>query len=434
MLLKNKRGVHGPIVLLVTIAFILIATLTVAILVTQTRDFAEESYSITNEVRQKVLSGVEFVEVIGLDGRDGELNTLEMLVKLLPDSEGFELSSMSILLKTQKLESVLAYASGVDYANNASGYYTYRVQDINLSNVSTTNLDFSITSLDVTGYNLETFAGLDFDGDGSVDTVSVCNGAANGCAAYGVGTHLVFDLSSLGSPVFAELINNDGTPIDISGATAVPVFMNITAIPIGSRSSPYGFVSIFGTTGDDNSIGLNGENVTIYNMPIQLDEDFDGDTFPDYLALNDTNVFFFLSNSTEPISIELGDNVNSSPSTYAVNEKLTLDSEDLATITIYGTSTTDDQLDDGVEFKITPTNLGVGTYAMKFLKRGNDPIAGFLTHGDVIKVYSELPNSVTVNDIIEVSIISEKGATSPKSIFIGHTIPSSERISLYPKV
>jgi archaeal flagellin FlaB len=224
---RLKKAEMGVGTLIIFIAMLLVAAVAAGVLIQTAGTLQERALATGQQARGQISTNARVIEVSGSDGRGGNLTDFQEIVKLSPGSDPIKLDQIIFTFNTKDLTSTLKYKgeNGVCEKGNIDGYNTWNVEEIN-----------DPVGNDTDNYTLEE----DLDDDGADDTVNV--DAADGAI-------LTFHLSSAGD------INI--TIDDISGATAVPVDMNVNNIAIANASQTFGYVTITGITSNDFTIDGN---------------------------------------------------------------------------------------------------------------------------------------------------------------------------------
>lgn len=217
-----KKGEMGVGTLIVFIAMLLVAAVAAGVLLQTAGSLQEQSLSTGQQATSQISTNAETVEVSGTDGRDGELNDFNQLMKLSPGSDEIKLEQVIFTMNTKDKTSTLKYrgVNGVCRNNNSTGYNT-RQEEVIASDLT---------------YAWYTFAeDIDYDG---IYTDRVRIAFAN--------DSLEFDMSA------SDPINFSIT--DISDASGTPVGFNVEKQNINPNNVTYGKVQINGTTDTNGTL------------------------------------------------------------------------------------------------------------------------------------------------------------------------------------
>ncbi|MBT3408926.1 hypothetical protein HN415_09700 [Candidatus Woesearchaeota archaeon] len=227
-----KKAEMGVGTLIIFIAMLLVAAVAAGVLLQTAGSLQEKSLATGKQATGQIATNAETVEVSATDGRDGNLNDFNQIMKLSPGSDEIKLSQIIFSFNTKDSTSTLKYRGTTGTCiNNATSGYTTRLND----EIST----------DVNNNSWYTFTeDIDYDGDFN-DRMRV---AADGNA-------LEFDLTS-----FASYYNFTITDISDASTTSVP--LNVAKQDIHPTNTTYGKIMISGTT-DTNDTVL-ADMITIY--------------------------------------------------------------------------------------------------------------------------------------------------------------------------
>lgn len=121
----GKRGATGVALLLIVIAFLLVAAIGAGVLISTNNKFQQDSLSTASAARRQVTTGVKLIDASGTDGLDGELEHMRFIVKLNPGAEPISLNGTTIYVNTHNETTRLLYRRGGECQRSvANGYYT----------------------------------------------------------------------------------------------------------------------------------------------------------------------------------------------------------------------------------------------------------------------------------------------------------------------
>lgn len=420
---NTKKGIHGISVLFFFLAVLLISVGIAAVLLTTTDKLVGDATKQYNHVSGNY-KAINVIEVAGLDARDEDLELITVDISLVDHSAPMHFSDLTLSLGEPDAQTFLRYREGGEAVNNNSGYNTWSPQEFGQLAYSEGVLDLTMDIISAVGtYTLP----LDLDGDGlATDTVIICD-VANGCPAPYDGKYLVFDLSGTPDVHYAPLLNQNGTLADVNAGTTLDVVRS----PIDGG---YGYITLQGATVFPNEID-SGVDVTLYLRGEQLEEDLDDDGLNDYFSLNATYVIIYLSSLyPDGIDVPLGVDLSAAPVALNINEQIiTPDGDYLGRITIQGTTQTPDEIDEDVDFTITPYRLGEGYYVAEYLRRGSSPQDGFIVPGDLVRFYAQTYRDLVVDEIFTIQFIYHNLESVPKQVYTFNTMPYAERFVLFPR-
>lgn len=221
-----KNAEMGVGTLIIFIAMLLVAAVAAGVLIQTAGSLQEKSLATGQQAENQIATNAETIEVSATDGRNGNLTDFSQLMKLSPGSAQIKLDQVIFTFNTKDKTATVKYrgAGSVCEKQNRDGYNTWNIETI------TENVD------NTANYTLAE----DLDDDEVNDLVTVGPTVA-------FETYLYFTLSEAG------LINVSlGT--DISGATALPVAVDISDVPISNGSQTFAYVTVQGTTDTDDTI------------------------------------------------------------------------------------------------------------------------------------------------------------------------------------
>ncbi len=163
-----------------------------------------------------------------------------------------------------------------------------------------------------------------------------------------------------------------------------------------------------------------------------LENDYDDDGVDDsVIVANETTLSFNIS-SYGIINVTIPDisEASVSPVEIDVEEELSND-ERLGTVTITGETSTNNTLDDGVEFEVRPYRYGEGYFSVVYEQVGTNHVLGNLQRGDIIRLCYEAPGEVTEDQHVRLNFIPKIG-TPTLTEFVTPDVISTQRVYLYP--
>lgn len=163
-----------------------------------------------------------------------------------------------------------------------------------------------------------------------------------------------------------------------------------------------------------------------------LEEDYNDDGLDDSLCMISSQGYLWLNwsdgtNYTTTINCSAGENDITGTYTISGSDEISSIAASGKCANVYNNNT----LWANVSFNITPKKEGQGYFAVEYLQRGANPIAGNLQRGDVIKLCFEAPRNIGEDENIRINFIPKIG-TPTLTEFITPEVISTERVYLYP--
>ncbi|MGM5481957.1 MAG: hypothetical protein ACQESF_00700 [Nanobdellota archaeon] len=120
----GKTGATGIGILIVLLAFLLVAAVAASVLILNSGELQKDSISTASSARKQVTTGVDLVDLSARDARDGTIEDFRYLVKLNPGAEPIDLEKVILYVNTHNETLRLTYREGVCQGDPANGYYT----------------------------------------------------------------------------------------------------------------------------------------------------------------------------------------------------------------------------------------------------------------------------------------------------------------------
>lgn len=425
---NHKKGIHGIGILLIFIALLLISVTAAGFLIYRSNQLAQDGHKTFNKINNN-FKEFQIVEVAGTDARTQLLTTITIDAKLGGNSVPLDMTKLSISLEEDDSRSILSYRnSDAPLENSNQGYITWADQEFGELNYTQNSINTIILPVvDDVPHTLS----RDLDGDGADETIEICDddGVSVSCPASYEGTHLVVVFSN-GGQAYAALQNQDTTLVNVSTGTQV---LDVLKSPITDGTTTYGYISLSGTT---PAIGYELDSniaITVYSLGYLLQTDLDDDGQNDYLGLNATHVSFDLSSQTSDLVYALGQDLSGGSVTLDVQEPISSGSTRYATLTMQGTTSAANTIDESVTVFLEPYHSGKGYFVFEHLIRDKDSINGYMVPGDVVRFYVESYHGVTTDDIIDIKIFYADADARGKKVYSGNTFPNINRVVLWPK-
>lgn len=419
----HKKGSKGIGVLFLFIALLLIAVGVSALIIHNSQELAEHGKK-NLEKTEGQFKHMQVIEVAGYDGRDQVLTTLTVDAKLAMNSKPIDLRELSISVGEEDYRSMLAYRGyGAPIEESNDGYNTWTDQEF--GELEYTTVAFNPMPRITAGspYDLP----LDLDGDGSTDTIIICD--SGNCPAEYDGTHLKFALSSAGV-AYAELRNDNGS---LAHVDSTPFTLDVTNSPIigAQNGKTYGTISVSGSNTFAYEIDATF-NVTLNSNGYELDADVDDDGESDYMGLNATHVIFTVSSHDDPLAYPLGVDLSTAPQTLDVDQKVTNENR-YGTITMQGETTTPNVIESDVDVQFDPYHNGQGYYVAEHLIRADESSRDYyMLPGDVVRFHVEAYRNISTDEIIKIRYFYHNLESPPKDVYVGNAFPNKRKVNLYP--
>ncbi|MFP4523864.1 MAG: archaellin/type IV pilin N-terminal domain-containing protein [Candidatus Woesearchaeota archaeon] len=229
MAFHNKKGIMGIGTLIIFIATILVAAVAAAVLISTSNVLQQRSLLVGQESRKSITDAVDVVSILAAsDSSKEEFNNYEILVRLSPGSDPLQMRKFNM----QYIAPNFDKAADLLYDDNET------VVELGSAIDTTTN---------VTTY--------DMDGDGQDDWVTLVQNVS------GDNEGLSFYLTDL-----ERWSDNISLGRDLSDASTSDVTLKTGQVPITVGEDYYGYVTVKGSTGTDDTIDA-GVNVTVEELP-----------------------------------------------------------------------------------------------------------------------------------------------------------------------
>jgi len=430
---KSKRGELGFETLVIVIALLLIASLAASMLLVQASKYKSKGHGVYRDARDHSIVAIQVPSIIGEDARDGDVEILHMMMKLMPGSYEIPLDMIFVMVNLEGEKATLQYRDNGSFTLGNDGFNTWIPQEFGLLDNFEYNYDTAFTLDDGNARNL----GFDLDKDGLDDSVTVCGpdnpSGPYTCAIGNRGTHLAFLLTGSSTWVETPMVLDNGSFADISSAgPGNPVNLNVNFAQIDNASG--GFFTLGGTAQSAAyEIGWDGETFLLYSVPEQLNEDLDDDGLDDYMGISATEAIIILSRAGS-VSIPLDANISDAPDSIDIEKSIKVGSETFGTLQMTGYIDTDDIVPENVTVLITPERLYEGYFTIEYVKKSRDYIYGNLIPGDIVAVHLEAPRGIVYSDKVSIHIMDGMASTMPVSFAVKDTFRNEEKVQLYPTV
>jgi len=216
-----KKAEMGVGTLIVFIAMLLVAAVAAGVLIQTVGSLQETSLSTGQQAEAQISTHAEVVEVSASDGRDGDLEDFQEIIKLAPGSDPIKLDQVIFTFNTKDKTATLKYrgVGSICEINNNNGFNTWTIENIT-----------SAVGTDVDNYTLAE----DLDDDGVDDYVYLYDNA-------GGNEYLYFDLSTAG------LLNVSLTVA--SEFTAGVDTLDVSDLVLTNGTDTFAYITMSGATG-----------------------------------------------------------------------------------------------------------------------------------------------------------------------------------------
>jgi len=224
------------------------------------------------------------------------------------------------------------------------------------------------------------------------------------------------------------------------GSDAIKLSQTLFTMNSFDKTATLKYIGVNGTC--ENTItGYNTWNLESINdqtsitkaLKYNLSEDYDDDQALDTMYVDALgNVVFQMSSLTVLDNTTLpSGSIECAGAQATFDVSVSVDDGYISTVQFTGTCQNNKIAGANMTVNVTPSNLGQGYFAVEYLQRGANPVAGNLQRGDVIKICFEAPKSITEDEKIRLNFIPKIG-TPTLTEFITPEVISTERVYLYP--
>lgn len=120
-MVKNKKGESGIGTLIIFIAMLLVAAIAAGVLIQTTGALQNKALSTGQQSRAQISTHLEIINMIGMDGSDGDVENISLILKLSPGSESIQFDELIVTVDTISDFATLSYENDTDDFN-ASEY------------------------------------------------------------------------------------------------------------------------------------------------------------------------------------------------------------------------------------------------------------------------------------------------------------------------
>jgi flagellin-like protein len=121
--IQGRKGETGIGTLIVFIAMILVAAIAASVLLGTGSSLQQRALTTGKQTEKEVASGMSIITVAGEDGADGNLETFEVIIKLMSGSDSISVEDMIVTLDTKNSTQSLEYNA----SNNTASDVNYNV-------------------------------------------------------------------------------------------------------------------------------------------------------------------------------------------------------------------------------------------------------------------------------------------------------------------
>jgi len=134
----GKKGAHGISVLFLFLALILIATIVSGLIITNSHKLAADGGKMVDKIEQGY-KNLQITEIVGFDGRDEEIEALNVDVKTFGKGTPLDLHDLSLSIGEEDYRTILRYRENGELTPGNDGYNTWVTEEFeNLTNYQTT--------------------------------------------------------------------------------------------------------------------------------------------------------------------------------------------------------------------------------------------------------------------------------------------------------
>lgn len=253
----NKRAIMGIGTLIIFIATILVAAVAAAVIISTSNVLQQRALLVGQESRKAITNAVDIISIMASsNATTEEINNFEILMRLAPGSDALQMRTFDLQFISPDFD-----------------------------NAATLAFSFNNVQTEMGRVNGSQSVVRDLDGDGLDDYVYVHSRSGN--------EQLFFNLTDGG------ITNAIDLGVDLAGAGATAVLIDLEETAILTNDSYYGVVEIYGRTNETNAINASvgfavkdfGTTCTFASLPPEDKYCFEiitGDT--DYV-LNDNERF-----------------------------------------------------------------------------------------------------------------------------------------------
>ena len=107
----QKKGEMGVGVLIVFIAMLLVAAIAAGVLITTVTSLQQKALTTGQETKGEISTHINFVEVAAIDGQDGDLENISMIMRLAAGSDPVDLDDALLTVSVNNATGNLRYSS-----------------------------------------------------------------------------------------------------------------------------------------------------------------------------------------------------------------------------------------------------------------------------------------------------------------------------------
>lgn len=413
--------------LIIFISLLFVAAIAAGVLIQSTQTLQEKAHTTGKQTKSQVSTALMINEMTLEKESNGDYRTIKAIAKLAPGSESITLDDLILTISSYDGSVSLDYSENGTLTPGQEGYYSQGDQEISTAIGIWQELEAG--QINSAAWN--PLNSVDYDLDGTADSVRFCWGGASPCAApYRDGRHIAFNLSSDPTNLIYVQMTSDGvTPINsicnIGGAQPINTDANV---------GPYGRVIITGTVCQTCcyvGFGAGYDPDVYYRLhETNLTEDLDGDgNSSDFMYATSTTMVLNFSNGSV-FTIPLGVDISTAGQTIEIEQILGNPSGYIGKLEISGTTALDRVLDLGMEITVAPKTYA-GAFVVDYLQHGQNSRVGVISYGDVVQFYLQAPRSMQEDDLIMFTLIPKNGMptrieTTTKSVM------NTDVVSIYP--
>ena len=121
----NKKGENGISTLIIFIAMLLVAAVAAGVLIQTTGSLQNKALSTGQQSKAQISTHLEVINAVGVNGTDGTVENVSMVIKLSPGSESMQFDELIITVDTSSNFATLSYESNSSDYNTSEYIITY---------------------------------------------------------------------------------------------------------------------------------------------------------------------------------------------------------------------------------------------------------------------------------------------------------------------
>ena len=114
----GKKAEMGVGVLIVFIAMLLVAAIAAGVLITTVTSLQQKALTTGQETKGEISTHINFVEVSALDGQDGDLENISMILRLAAGSDPVDLTDALLTVSLNNATGNVRYNASLNHSNS----------------------------------------------------------------------------------------------------------------------------------------------------------------------------------------------------------------------------------------------------------------------------------------------------------------------------